>query len=94
MSCTSVVISALAKTFEHIFVALWLCVSWPPMESKKATQHAHASFMEVKMFKQLRPQNFPNALVLQPQMESNKATRLFGAYLNPVVVSDQGHPES
>jgi hypothetical protein len=47
-----------------------------------------------KMFQQLRPQNFPNALVLQPQMESNKATRLFGAYLSPVVVSDQGHPES
>jgi len=47
MSCTSVVISALAKTFYHISFALWLCVSWPPMESKKATQHAHASFMEV-----------------------------------------------
>ena len=40
------------------------------------------------MFKQLRPQNFPNALVLQPQMESNKATRLFEAYLSPVVASD------
>ena len=46
------------------------------------------------MLEQILPQNFPNSLVVQPHMESNKATRLFWAHLSPVVASGEENPES
>ena len=62
----------------------WLkaVLATPTMESKKATQHARGNFMEVvslfTLLKQIHPQTFSNSCVVQPHMESNKATRLVG----------------